>query len=123
MLVRFTLRSNMLVRFYIADLFDCEGHELTIKLLKSKFESCPVFSCSRSAYLVIVTSSFPASQASCRVSFSPCCSYAEVTQVLFTLNSPICARKGKTYRHNFQDYVCVTKKVSFVTVLLQTAFE
>ena len=34
-----------------------------------------------------------------RVSFPPCCSYAEVTRVLFTLNSPICAWKGKTCRH------------------------
>ena len=50
MLVRFTLRRNMLVRFYIADLLDCifYVHELKIKLLKSKFESCPVSSCSRS---------------------------------------------------------------------------
>ena len=44
-------------------------------------------------------SSFPASQASCRVSFPPCCSYAEVARVLLTLISPICAWKGKTYRH------------------------
>ena len=50
MLVRFTLRSDMLVRFYIADLFDCMiyADELKIKLLKSKLESCPVSSCSRS---------------------------------------------------------------------------
>ena len=46
MRVRFTLRSPMLVRFFIADLFDV--HELKIKLLKTKFESCPVSSCSRS---------------------------------------------------------------------------
>ena len=81
MLARFTSRSYMLVRFtlriyrayttYIADFLDCMFfvHELKIKLLKSKLESCPVFSCSRSQYLGIVTSSFPASQASCRVSF------------------------------------------------------
>ena len=56
-------------------------------------------SCSRSQYLGIVTSSFPASQASCRVSFPPCCPYAEVARVLLTLISPICAWKGKTYRH------------------------
>ena len=58
-------------RFYIADLIDCTiyVYELKIKLLKSKFESCPVSSCSRSWYLGIVTSSFPASQGSCRVSF------------------------------------------------------
>ena len=50
MLVRFTLRRYMLVRFYIADLIDCTSYvnELKIKLLKSKFESCPVSSCSRS---------------------------------------------------------------------------
>ena len=73
-------------------------HELKIKLLKSKFESCPVSSCSRSQYLGIVTSSFPASQASCRVSFPPpYCFYAEVARVLLTLISPICAWKGKTY--------------------------
>ena len=86
---------------YIADLFDpmFYVHELKIKLLKSKFESCPVSSCSRSWYLGIVTSSFPASQASCELVFSPCCSYAEVTRVLFSLNSHICAWKGKTYRH------------------------
>ena len=50
MLVRFTLRSYMLVRFYTADLLDCMiyAHKLKIKLLKSKFESCPVSSCSRS---------------------------------------------------------------------------
>ena len=53
MLVRFTLRSYMLVRFYIADLIDCTSYvnELKIKLLKSKFESCPVSSCSRSGTL------------------------------------------------------------------------
>ena len=35
---------------YIADLLACMiyVHELKIKLLKSKFESCPVSSCSRS---------------------------------------------------------------------------
>ena len=44
-------------------------HELKIKLLKSKFESCPVSSCSRSSYLGIVTSFFPASQASCELVF------------------------------------------------------
>ena len=42
---------------------------------------------------------FPVSQASCRVSFSPCCSYAEVARILLTLISPICAWKSKTYRH------------------------
>ena len=38
---------------YIADLLDCMiyVHELKIKLLKSKFESCPVSSCSRSCTL------------------------------------------------------------------------
>ena len=53
MLVRFTLPLYMLVRFYIADLFDCMiyVHVLKIKLLKSKFESCPVSSCSRSGTL------------------------------------------------------------------------
>ena len=53
MLVRFTLRRYMLVRFYIADLIDCTSYvnELKIKLLKSKFESCPVSSCSRSGTL------------------------------------------------------------------------
>ena len=53
MLVRFTLRSDMLGGFYIADLFDCMiyVHELKIKLLKSKFEPCPVSSCSRSCIL------------------------------------------------------------------------
>ena len=35
-----------------------------------------------------------------RVSFPLCCSYAEVSRVLFTLNSPIRCWKGKTYRHN-----------------------
>ena len=53
MLVRFTLRSYMLVRSYIAALFDCmiSVNELKIKLLKSKFESCTVSSCSRSGTL------------------------------------------------------------------------
>ena len=53
MLVRFTLRSYMHVRFCIADLIDCTSYvnELKIKLLKSKFESCPVSSCSRSGTL------------------------------------------------------------------------
>ena len=53
MLVRFTLRSYMLVRFYIAELIDCTSYvnELKIKLLKSKFESCRVSSCSRSGTL------------------------------------------------------------------------
>ena len=37
-----------------------------------------------------------------RVSFPPCCSYAEVSRVLFTLNSPIRCWKGKTYRHNIK---------------------
>ena len=46
-----------------------------------------------------MTSSFPASQASCRVSFPPCCSYAEIARILLTLISSICAWKGKTYRH------------------------
>ena len=56
---------------YFADLLDCMicVHELKIKLLKSKFESCPVSSCSRSWYLGIVTSSFPVSQASCELVF------------------------------------------------------
>ena len=38
---------------YIADLLACMiyVHELKIKLLKSKFESCPVSSCSRSGTL------------------------------------------------------------------------
>ena len=31
---------------------------------------------------------FPASQASCRVSFPPCCSHAEVARILLTLISP-----------------------------------
>ena len=70
MLVRFTLRSYICLyiylaelhactiyiaklygfTIYIADLLDCMiyVHELKIKLLKSKFESCPVPSCSRS---------------------------------------------------------------------------
>ena len=82
MLVRFTLRAEVTCLYDlhcgftcsyndIADLFDCMiyVHELKIKLLKSKFESCPISSCSRSQYLGIVTSSFPASQGSCRVSF------------------------------------------------------
>ena len=59
-------------------------------------------SCSRSWYrgtVRTVTSSFPVSQASCRVSFSLCCSYAEVARILLTLISPICAWKSKTYRH------------------------
>ena len=49
----FTLRRYMLVRFYIADLIDCTSYvnELKIKLLKSKFESCAVSSCSRSGTL------------------------------------------------------------------------
>ena len=53
MLVRFTLRRYILVRFYIADLIDCTSYvnELKIKLLKSKFESRPVSSCSRSGTL------------------------------------------------------------------------
>ena len=73
-LVRFTLWIYMLVRFYIVlhcGVLDCMiyVHELKIKLLKSKFESCPVSSCSRSSYLGIVTSFFPASQASCELVF------------------------------------------------------
>ena len=53
MLVRFTLRSYKLVRFYIADLIDCTSYvnEPKIKLLKSKLESCTVSSCSRSGTL------------------------------------------------------------------------
>ena len=49
----YTLWIYMLVRFYIADLIDCTSYvnELKIKLLKSKFESCPVSSCSRSGTL------------------------------------------------------------------------
>ena len=42
-------------------------------------------SCSRSWYRGTVTSSFPVSQASCRVSFSPYCSYDEVARILLTL--------------------------------------
>ena len=44
------------LRIYIADLLDCMiyVHELKIKLLKSKLESCPVSSCSRSQYLGIL---------------------------------------------------------------------
>ena len=45
-----------------------------------------------------MTSSFPASQTSCRVSFPLCCSYAEAARILLTLIPPICAWKGKTYR-------------------------
>ena len=62
----------MLVRFYIADLIDCTSYvnERKIKLLKSKLESCTVSSCSRSGTLIgIVTSSFPACQASCELVF------------------------------------------------------
>ena len=46
-------RIYMLVRFYITDLIDCTSYvnELKIKLLKSKFESCTVSSCSRSGTL------------------------------------------------------------------------
>ena len=66
-------RSYRLVRFYIADLIDCASYvnELKIKLLKSKLESCPVSSCSRFWYLGIVTSSFPACQASCELVSPP----------------------------------------------------
>ena len=60
-------------------------------------------SCSRSWYRGTVTSSSPASQASCRFSFSPCCSHAEVARILLTLISPVCTWKGKTYRHRI-DY-------------------
>ena len=61
-------------------------------------------SCSRSQYCGTVTSSFPASQASCRVTFPPCCSYAEVVRILLTLISPICVWKDKTYRHNWKQF-------------------
>ena len=37
-----------------------------------------------------------------RVSFPPCCPYAEVARVLFTLNFPICCWKGKTYLHKMK---------------------
>ena len=98
---RFTSRIYMPVRFTLFDAHACTFyvHELKIKLMRSKFECCPVSSCSRSWYRGTVTSSFPASQASCRVSFPPCCSHAEVARILLTLISPICAWKGKTYRH------------------------
>ena len=75
-------------------------HELKIKLLKSKFESCPVSSCSRSWYLGIVTSSFPVSQASCELVFPLVVVTPKSLEFFFTLNSPICVWKGKTYRHN-----------------------
>ena len=72
---------------YILDarVFMIYVHKLKIKLLKSKL---PVSSCSRSQYLGIVTSYSSASQASCRVSFPPCCSHAEVARILFTLIFP-----------------------------------
>ena len=56
---------------YIADLLDrmIYVQELKIKLLKSKFESCPVSSCRHYSKVLRSASSFPASQASCRVSF------------------------------------------------------
>ena len=55
-------------------------HELKIKLLKL-LSAVLFYSCSRSQYRGTVTSSFPASQASCRVSFPPCCSYTEVARI------------------------------------------
>ena len=59
-----------------------------------------------------MTSSFPASQASCRVSFPHAgCSYAEVAWILLTLISPNCAWKGKTYRHALS---CLSHLVQFV---------
>ena len=46
-----------------------------------------------------MTSSFPASQASYRVSFPHCCSHTKVARIPLTLHPQICAWKGKTYRH------------------------
>ena len=65
--------------------------ELKIKLLSPSLSAVPFSSCSRSWYRGIATSSFPTSQASCRVSFPPCCSHAEVARITLTLISPICA--------------------------------
>ena len=42
-----------------------------------------------------VTSSFPASQASCRVSFPPCCSHDEVARILFSLIFPDLCLEGQ----------------------------
>ena len=73
-------------------------------------------SCSRSWYrgtVRTVTSSFPVSQASCRVSFSPCCSYAEVARILLTLISPICAWKSKT--SSSQDSFCIKSLIKVTT--------
>ena len=66
----------------------------------SSLSTVPFSSCSKSQYRGTVTSSSRASQASCRVSFPPCGSYAEVARILLTFISLICAWKGKTYRHS-----------------------
>ena len=65
-----------------------------------------------------MTSSFTASQASCRVSFPPCCSRVEVARINLTLISPICAWKGKVYivtPPNLKlDYIVKKKEKEFV---------
>ena len=72
----------MLVQFQILDAHACMlyVHELKIKLLKSKFECCPVFQ-----LLQILG----------------------VVRIVFTHISPICAWKGKTYRHKLT--ICNSK--------------
>ena len=103
-------------RFYISDLIDCTIYvnELKIKLLKSKFESCPVSSCHW-----VVADPVPWNSdeflshlpSELRVSFSPCCSYAEVSRVLFTLNFPIWCLEGQNLSsHNKAWIHLLTKK-------------
>ena len=69
--------------------------ELKIKLLSPSLSAVPFSSCSRSWYSEIATRSFPTSQASCRVSFPPCCSHAEVARIPFTLIFPDLCLEGQ----------------------------
>ena len=107
MLVRFTLRIYMLVWFTLRI---C----LIVRFTLTNWRlNC--WSPSLSAVLFPIVAD-PSTLEQWRVPFplakrvaelvSPCCSYAEVSRVLLTLNSPICVWKGKTHRHI---YPCMNK--------------
>ena len=116
MLVRFTLRIYMLVqstlRIYLTVWFtftswrlNCWSPSLSPVLFPVVADPVP-WNCDE--FLSHLPSEL-------RVSFPPCCSYAEVSRVLFTLNSPIRCWKGKTYRHKQTALLGATKSLPVIT--------
>ena len=89
---------------YILDAHACMiyVHELKIKLLKSKFECCPVFQ----MYQILLPwnsdeFTFPLAKRVAELVSPLLFTNAEVARIPLTLISPLCAWKSKTYRRNF----------------------